>query len=481
MSSMPTRDERTPSVFAEGFRALAQQPLRRVIVVYLMAMIVLLPLPFGGRRDWAILSLGLVTAVMLLTVAWGAVVGRADLRRLSLAVVPAALYGLAMIWAALQASHLPFLRPLWNPLWGEAAAALGHPLKASISLDSFKTMSGLVPVGTYGGIFLLALYAVNELRVARMLVRFFIYMAAFYAFYGLIIYFTGANTVLWFAKEIHLNTVTGPFENRNSFATYCGLALISAIGLFLNEVSRHRQSATKEAAIILVDRIWRMSWPIVISAGILGTALMLTGSRAGLSTTLIGSLVLCAIIYLTPNLRPFRPRVLLIAGLIIAALWFALSGDKTAGRLLTGLDVEDQRFDVFRDILRGLPDYALTGTGLGSFEDAFRLFRQDTLYTSFNFAHNDPLESALELGIPAASALLLAVALLVLQCWHELRVRHRGAIFSCIAVAVTVQVTLHSLLDFSMQVPAVVVAYVILLACGLARADRPVRQSGSAK
>jgi hypothetical protein len=473
MRSMPTRDERPPSVFAEGFRALKDQPLRRAVVVYLMLLIALLPLPFGGWRDWGIDSLAIMTAAMLLAVAWGGVTGRAELSRLSIAVVPAALYALALIWAALQASHLPFLRPLWNPLWGEAATALGRPLTASISVDRYKSLSGLVSLGSYGGIFLLALYAVNELRVARMLVRLFIYAATLYAFYGLVVYFTGANVVLWFEKErTHANVVTATFDNRNNFATYCGLALISAIGLFLNEVSRRRQSATKQAAIVLIDRVWRMTWPIVISAGILGTALMLTASRAGATTTLIGVAVLCAVIYLTLRLRPFRPRGLLIAGLIAVALLVALSGDKTTQRLITGLDVEDQRFTVYADTLRGLRDFAMTGTGLGSFEDVFRIYRVDTLYTSFNFAHNDPLEAALELGIPAASAMLLAVGLLVLQCWHELRVRRRGAIFPCIAVAVSVQVALHSLLDFSMQVPAVVIAYLVLLACGLTRADR---------
>lgn len=481
MSSMPARDERPPSVFAEGWSALKDQPLRRAVVVYLMILIAVLPLPFGGWRDWAINGLALVTGSMLLAVAWGAVVGRVDLRRLSLAVVPAALYALALVWAALQASHFPFLRPLWNPLWNEAAVALGHPLKPSISLDSHKTLSGLVSLGSYGGIFLLALYAVNELRIARMLVRLFIYAATVNAFYGLAIYFTGANIVLWFEKELHFNVVTGTFDNRNSFAMYCGLALISAIGLFLNEVSRRRQSATKQAAIVLADRVWRMAWPLVISAGVLGTALMLTASRAGTTTAMIGVATLCAIVYLTPSVRPFRKRILVIAGFVAAALLIVLSGDKTAQRFIVGLDVEDQRFTVFADVLRGLPEYALIGTGLGSFEDVFRVFRQDTLYTSFNYAHNDMLEAALELGIPAASALLLAVALLVLQCWHELRTRRRGAIFSCIAVAVSVQVALHSQLDFSMQIPAVVIAYLILIACGLTRADRPDRQPGPGK
>jgi O-antigen ligase len=97
----------------------------------------------------------------------------------------------------------------------------------------------------------------------------------------------------------------------------------------------------------------------------------------------------------------------------------------------------------------------------------------------FAQAHNDPLELTLELGLPAAAAILCALVWLVGLCLRELRARRRGAIFPCIAIAVTLQLGLHSLVDFSMQVPAVMVAYMILLACGLTRADRPLADRGS--
>ncbi|HEY4135889.1 MAG TPA: O-antigen ligase family protein [Alphaproteobacteria bacterium] len=481
MMQLPSRDEARPSVFAEARRALAGDPLRRAIVGYLMLLVVALPLPFGGWRDWAIDCLAICTALMLLGVAWNAARGTTQgLERLSLVAVPTALYALVLIWACLQASSLEIMRPLWNPLWAQASAALAEPLAASVSLDRFETMRGLVSLASYLGVFLLAIYAISDLRVSRMLVRLFVYAAAAYAVYGLIVYFTGSAVVLWFDKEQYLNVVTATFDNRNNFATYCGMALIAGMGLFLNEVSRRRQMPTKQSAIVLVDRIWRMTWPLVVAMAILATALLLTASRAGAVTTLIGLGALCGTLFLTTRLRPFRPRGLLIAGIVLVVLLVILSGDRTTERIFIGLDAEEERFKVYVDALKAVRDFAFAGTGLGSFEDAYRFYRSIELRNHFVQAHNDVLEAAMELGVPAATGLLVSILLLVGNCWRELRARRRGAVFPCIAVAVSLQVGLHSLLDFSMQVPAVVIAYALILACGLTRADRPVGEKGPA-
>lgn len=173
---------------------------------------------------------------------------------------------------------------------------------------------------------------------------------------------------------------------------------------------------------------------------------------------------------LTPRIRPLRPRAMLLIGIAIFGLLLVLSGVQTTERIVVGLDADDERFLVIPAAIQGIRDFFWTGTGLGSFEDVHRLYRDSGVDTIFMQAHNDALELALDLGLPAAAAMLLALAWIVGLCLRELRARRRGAIMPCIAVAVTVQLGLHSMVDFSMQVPAVMVSYMILLACGLARA-----------
>jgi len=470
MTPLPSREEARPSVFADGMLALRGDPLRRAVVVYLLALIALMPLPYGGWRDWTVTLVALLTAGYLLVVAVAVLTGRARLDRLTIAAVPAVLYALALIWAALQTSDLPFLQPLWHPIWGETAAALGVPVQGSISVDRFETWRKLISLGNYAGILMLGLYAIADIRVARMMVRALVYAATAYALYGLAVEFTGAGVTLWQEKsERFRDVLSSTFRNRNNFAAYSGMALIAATALFLNDVSNRRQTATREAAIVLIDRIWGLSWPVIVSAAVIATALLLTQSRAGLVSTMVGIAVLCGILFLTPRIRPLRARWLFILGLVLVVVLLVMSGGHTAERIVVGLDADDERFLVIPAVLQGIRDFLWAGTGLGSFEDIHRLYRDAGIETLLAQAHNDPLELTLELGLPAAAAMLLALAWLVGLCVRELRARRRGAIFPCIAVAVTVQLGLHSLVDFSMQVPSLMVAYMILLACGLTR------------
>jgi O-antigen ligase len=84
-------------------------------------------------------------------------------------------------------------------------------------------------------------------------------------------------------------------------------------------------------------------------------------------------------------------------------------------------------------------------------------------------AHNTYLENALELGIPAAAMLCLAIALIAVQCFLGVGRRRRDFVFPALACAVSVQVAVHSLVDFSLQIPAVAAAYALVLGLGYAQ------------
>jgi O-antigen ligase len=94
-----------------------------------------------------------------------------------------------------------------------------------------------------------------------------------------------------------------------------------------------------------------------------------------------------------------------------------------------------------------------------------------------NTAHNDYLESALELGIPAAASLVLALATLCGFCLAGTLRRRRNAVFPCLGVGISVLVGVHSLVDFSLQVPAVSATYSLLLGAAVAQSARTPGQS----
>ena len=85
------------------------------------------------------------------------------------------------------------------------------------------------------------------------------------------------------------------------------------------------------------------------------------------------------------------------------------------------------------------------------------------------------MESALELGIPAAIALILAVGTTAFYCLIGIRRRRRDVIYPAVGLAATVLVAVHSLVDFSLQIPAVAVTYSLLMGVACAQSWRSDR------
>jgi O-antigen ligase len=157
--------------------------------------------------------------------------------------------------------------------------------------------------------------------------------------------------------------------------------------------------------------------------------------------------------------------VALIAGLIVWA-----SGGTTLDRLDTTDETGSSRTLIFADTLDMISARPLLGHGYGSYEQAIPLYQTRSLGpVIFDKAHNTYLEHAAELGLPATILLYLGPVLLFGYCVRGVFVRRKDKLFPLIAVAATVLVAVHSLVDFSLQIPAIAVTYAILLGLGVAQ------------
>jgi O-antigen ligase len=124
---------------------------------------------------------------------------------------------------------------------------------------------------------------------------------------------------------------------------------------------------------------------------------------------------------------------------------------------------------IYRITLNAISDYPMLGIGLGSFASIFPIYVPEALSYYYDTAHNDYLQNMLELGIPATMALLVALIWLVALCFRGLRIRRRDALYPALGLAASVLVGLHSMVDFSLQIPAVTITYVFLLGIGVAQ------------
>jgi O-antigen ligase len=306
---------------------------------------------------------------------------------------------------------------------------------------------------------------------ARQVLLAVVYAGLVYAVYGLVIYVTGSETILVFRKIAYLDDLTSTFVNRNSYATYAGIGLICTTGLLLVVLTQGLEHGASGPARFarFAEAVVSRGWPLLLAWIMLMAALVLAHSRAGFLSTLLGLLVLLLVAGLT---RAVDRRLALGFGALCLAglIWtLGVGGDQLLARLMQTSLASEERPIVYERTLQAIGDSGTLGTGLGTFEDAFRFYRTSDIQGNFNMAHNTYLENVLELGIPAAAALFGLFVWFLVLCALGIRRRRRDAVYPCVGFAVTVLVAAHSSIDFSLQIPAVTATYMLIMGAACAQ------------
>lgn len=286
-----------------------------------------------------------------------------------------------------------------------------------------------------------------------------------YAAYGLLALRMG-DTILGLPKWAYLGSITGSFVNRNSFATFVGMGAVLILahlcGLVRRQAQRHRDDG-------LITGL--LSGLVLYTAAYLFALLIVIGtqSRMGLFATLAGSGVV--IIATLLSIRQLG-LILLVAplalGTMIGLFWLL------GGGLLERIEWQgfgsDSRILLYQQVLDLIALRPWTGFGGGAFEVAFPLVHQLPLTpdVTWNLAHNTYLTLWSELGVIGGSFLILAIAYSALRLVAGLIVGTGSWVPQVAALGVIAQLALHSLVDFSLEIPANTLMFVAIVATGLA-------------
>lgn len=442
----------------------------------LLALVVLAPLPFGGQRPWAWTLSAVVVGGLLL--AWAVL---AALRRAPAPVNAGRLwfvvasFSAAVGWAGLQT--LPAAE-LAHPLWAEAAAALGVSTRGAISVDPALGWTALLRLTTYAGVFWLALQLGRNRERARLGLTATAVAGTLYAAYGLVMHLSGQEAILWYAKWAYIGDLTATFVNRNSYGAYAGLGVICCLALAIQAFARFSVAIGPRLA---AERLILQAGPPLLAAGMLATALMLSHSRGAFLAT-VGAILALLAAMAAGKLVSRRAIIALSLALATAgAAVVAVSGEVTLRRLVAQTEMEGDRGHLYRLTADATADAPWTGHGFGAFASSFRVYRDVALPRPvvYDFAHNVYLEAAMDLGLPAAAALLAAAAGVVWICLRGLRRRRRDQIYPAVAVAAATLIGLHGLVDFSAQIPAVSITLAFLLGLGCTQAWSTRRRGGA--
>lgn len=453
--------------------------LDRITRYGLFAVVALAPLLFGGARDWVWGPLAVIIGLLVLArsvAVWtDGEAAYIDPRWLA---VPGLCAALVFAWIVVQ---LVSAAPLnWqNPFYRAAGEALGGEVTGRIAIDSHLALSAATRLLSYVGAFWLAVSVCGDARHARRLLLFIAVSATIYAVYGLVNDLTtGSRLVLWYMKPSTALRLSSVYVNPDNYATYAGMALLVMLAVLAPGLSR----AVKRGGSDRRSR-WRHGLEFIAGPGtgwllaglLIAATLMLSASRAGITATAIGAIVLLAGL---PGARERSPaRWLMVMTLLILGLgvivWLAGS------RFLDTLWLPSLQFSfVARAELYGIASAAIAtapwlGWGLGGFVWVYPAFQPATgawPESIFDLAHTTPMEAAIDLGVPAAIVLHVMVLWLVALCVRGATSRRQDGEYPMLAVAASVLVGLHGLADFPLQIPGTAIIYAAILGAGVSQA-----------
>lgn len=451
------------------------RPTLSGVPIYIFSFVMaLVPLPFGSYdKTMTALWCG-VLATCTLATAFGPIkLGRGQIWLL--AGIGVIVLGYAFVLHEQMADN-PWVAD-FHPIWAKTSEVLGIAITPSVSIVRGEPFFALGP--TIANILALIcglIIGADRVR-ARQVLLVIAWSGAIYAVYGLLSFLFEPTMLLWREKRYYLGSLTATFVNRNTAAAYLGSCGVIWLALLLERV-RDRLNmhpiVWRRVPSRLVDNPPR---PIIVAFSaffICLIALFLTTSRAGIVLSLM-AFVGTFVIYFRRDL-PTRSGlwIALGVGAVVALLLLQIFGGVVSSRFdVQGL-ADEGRFAAYLSTLKMIGDYPWFGTGLGTFAWSFPAYRSPeiSMYGVWDIAHNTPLELASEVGLPLATLVAFGWLVAFEMLRRGIVARRRDVVVPLTAFCVAMIANLHSLIDFSLQIPGYAVIVFGLTGIGLAQAFR---------
>ena len=283
----------------------------------------------------------------------------------------------------------------------------------------------------------------------------------------------GSGNLLFLVKP-HVNpaanTQFGPYAYRANASQYFNLLWPACLALWWT-LNRSLGSKRKAHHLILVACVIMAACPIIST------------SRAGALITIgIVALAACFLsathFLLAPDQQQDRRAerttlaCLLLFFVSALTLGFALGWKTLKPRMAQigeGFEFRDQMYEAARPMAA---DYPLFGTGPGTFESVFQLYRLSTDTYWPAQLHNDWLETRITFGCLGSALIALAFVAVVLR-WFARGGIHGGRRFIILTWLALAGCLVHARYDFPFQVHSIVFLFLVLCAILFTLTRRP--------
>lgn len=362
--------------------------------------------------------------------------------------------------------------PWEHPAWSYIRSLVG-PVEGALSVTPEQTKADIIvwsPLLT----FVVALHLFNCRGEAFLLLSILSYLVAAMAAISLCQFLLAPMTVGFETKTAYIGSLTGFYINRNSAGTYFGIGIVINAGLlgFYLQSSSLRALASKVLNPGRLTNVEKATFYMIVGLLMDVLALAATQSRGATASVFIG--LICLVWLLNggkrrrrrsaPRSIPRGWRLALIVSLMSTATVVVA---QEAIYRMGAQSVDQARLCTFSSTAQAVRDNWPLGSGFGSFPDVFPAYRSPQcsgIEGVWDAAHNSYLEGALGMGIVFVVVLGVALTALGWALVTGLLERSRYRFAPVIGLTSLLVVALHSLVDFSLQIPGNALLLAALLA-----------------
>ena len=443
--------------------------LLQLVDAGLIGVIFVAPLLMGGRGD--IGRLVYVSLVCFAAVCW---LGRqcllADARWRWSGLEWVLIGGVLLVVLQLTPQTRALL-PLWSP---QAAAEPPLGVWNQLTLSPEATRGGLITFVAHGLLFLVLVQRIRDVQDVKRLVRWLALAAVGMAILGLAQLLFGNGKFLWIYEHPSRDTyrvVKGTFQNQNHFAHFLALG-IGPLLWWLHCL----WTAAPRASFRAGGSSGRREIPkhaLTIGLGLVAFAGLLTFSRGGVIAMFAATAISLGLLIWRGMLG--KKSLVAIGGLAVVTggALMIYGYEPLAARLSTLRDsrsldeLSQARRALWAAHLRVIPQFALSGTGVGSHPYIYPTYMEEDFDVEFTHGENGYLHLMVETGISGLVLLLAAAATILFWCGRLVRCTGESE-FLALAAALLPGLAaslLHSLGDFVWYIPACLSLTIVLAAC----------------
>ena len=280
----------------------------------------------------------------------------------------------------------------------------------------------------------------------------------FEALYGLLQYLTGWQHIFTYVKKYNTESATGTYINPNHYAGLLEMALPFIFAGICFRLPGKDHGARGVLRHILTSRYTARWVAHVLLFAVVLVGLIFSRSRMGILAAVAGLVVVLVIdLFKTAKSSALGMTVLILGLPLVYSVWIGLAPVQERFELLWSKEhLEQDRLPIWRDTLTQIRDYPLLGTGLGTYPWASLHYQSHKLNYRYEHAHNDYLEFAADLGIPAAVLLFAGLWCLAIRAARAafLLKRTNDRVLAAGCGGAMVALLTHATADFNLQIPA---------------------------